>query len=105
MIHKFQINQIVLAKSELLRDETRSVIDNLEKYNVHIKTLKLNTENINSMIKESDIILNELSWDHNKGREYLLKEFNVPTRMDLNENQLISFIDKLKLIRSQHLSK
>ena len=60
--------------------------------------------NINNLIEESDIILSDLSWDHIKGREYLLKEFNVSSRKDLNEKQLISFVEKLKSIRNQYLS-
>ncbi len=60
--------------------------------------------NINNLIEESDRILNELSWDHIQGREYLKKEFNVSTRKELNEIQLISFLDKLKTIRNQNLS-
>ena len=59
---------------------------------------------IETMIKESDIILKELSWDNKKGREYLQKEFNVSTRKDLDINQLISFLDKLKSIRNQSLT-
>ena len=57
------------------------------------------------MIKETDIILMELSWDHIQGREYLQKEFNVSTRKELDEKQLISFLEKLKTIRNQYLSK
>ena len=41
--------------------------------------------NINSLINESDNILKDLSWDHIQGREYLLKEFNVSARKELNE--------------------
>tara|TARA_Y100001968_G_C19164540_1_gene622522 strand:+ start:127 stop:777 length:651 start_codon:yes stop_codon:yes gene_type:complete len=55
---------------------------------------------ISNLIKESDIILKDLSWDYNQGREYLQKEFNVSTRRELNEKQLISFISKLKSIRN-----
>ena len=59
--------------------------------------------NINSLIKESDTILRDLSWDNIQGREYLQKEFNVKTRKELNEKQLISFVEKLKSIRNQYL--
>ncbi|WP_269624842.1 hypothetical protein [Prochlorococcus marinus] len=59
--------------------------------------------NINSLIDESDMILRDLSWDNIQGREYLQKEFNVSTRKELNEKQLISFVEKLKSIRSQYL--
>ena len=73
--------------------------------NIHKSTLnKTNSENKNSLIEESDIILNELSWSKNKGREYLLKEFNVSTRFDLNEKQLLKFIANLKEIRNQYMS-
>ena len=57
-----------------------------------------------TLIEESDIILRDLSWDHIQGREYLQKEFNVSTRKELNEKQLISFVEKLKSIRNQYLS-
>ena len=62
-----------------------------------------NSITIETMIKESDVILKELSWDNNQGREYLQNEFNVSTRKDLDINQLISFVDKLKSIRNQSL--
>ena len=64
----------------------------------------LNSNNIESMIKESDIILRDLCWDHKQGREYLQKEFNVSTRKELDEIQLRSFVSKLNVIRNQHLS-
>ena len=60
------------------------------------------SENINTLIKESDNILRDLSWDHIQGREYLLREFNVSTRKELNEEQLLSFVEKLKTIRNQY---
>ena len=59
--------------------------------------------NINTLIEESDNLLRDLSWDHTQGREYLQKEFDVTTRMELNEKQLISFVQKLKSIRNQYL--
>ena len=59
-------------------------------------------ENINTLIEESDIILKDLSWSHIQGREYLQKEFNVSTRKELNEKQLKSFVEKLKLIRNHY---
>ena len=58
--------------------------------------------NINTLIRESDKILSDLSWDHMQGREYLLREFNVSTRKELNEEQLLSFVEKLKIIRNQY---
>tara|TARA_B100000965_G_scaffold247177_1_gene207569 strand:+ start:29303 stop:29989 length:687 start_codon:yes stop_codon:yes gene_type:complete len=66
---------------------------------------KLNTPNIESMIEESELLLKDLSWDYKQGREYLQKEFNVSTRKELDKQQLISFISKLKSIRNQNLSK
>ncbi len=60
--------------------------------------------NINPLIKESDNILRDLSWDHKQGREYLQKEFNVLTRKELDDEQLISFVEKLKTIRNQYLN-
>ena len=63
-----------------------------------------NSITMESMIKESDIILKELSWDNKQGREYLQNEFNVSTRKELDINQLISFVDKLKSIRNQSLT-
>ena len=73
--------------------------------NIHKSTLnKTNSGNKNSLIEESDIILKELSWNKNQGREYLLKEFNVSTRFDLDEKQLLKFIANLKEIRNQYMS-
>ena len=59
---------------------------------------------INTLIEESDSILIDLSWDHKQGREYLKKEFNVSTRTELDEKQLISFVQKLKTIRNKYQS-
>tara|TARA_Y100001968_G_C19356710_1_gene717580 strand:- start:352 stop:1020 length:669 start_codon:yes stop_codon:yes gene_type:complete len=59
-------------------------------------------DNINKLIEESDSILNELSWNNSQGREYLQNEFNVSTRKELSEKQLISFIEKLRSIRNQY---
>ena len=58
--------------------------------------------NVSSLLEQSDTLLRDLSWDHIKGREYLKKEFNVSTRKELNENQLILFVEQLKLIRNQY---
>tara|TARA_Y100001968_G_scaffold324167_1_gene362992 strand:- start:477 stop:1145 length:669 start_codon:yes stop_codon:yes gene_type:complete len=63
---------------------------------------KIVKKDFNTLIEESDIILRDLSWNHIQGREYLQKEFNVSTRMELNEEQLISFISKLKSIRNEY---
>ena len=59
--------------------------------------------NINYLITESDNILRDLSWNHLQGREFLQKEFNVSTRKELNEKQLLSFVEKLKSIRNKYL--
>ena len=81
-------------------------------YNDLLKYLKLLKENdkqfnsgnkktnTNDLIEESDSILRDLSWNHVQGRDYLQKEFNVSTRKELNEEQLISFVSKLKSIRN-----
>ena len=65
----------------------------------------LNKTNINTLIEESDNILKDLSWDHLQGREYLQKEFNVSTRKELNEQQLIAFVEKLKSVRDKYLNQ
>ena len=65
---------------------------------------KVSNGNLNTLIEESDIILRDLSWDHKQGREFLQKEFNVLTRKELSETQLVSFVEKLKLIRNQNLA-
>ena len=71
--------------------------------NTHNQTpSKVVKGNINTLIEESNIILRHLSWDHIQGREYLQNEFNVSTRKELNEKQLISFVEKLKSIRNQN---
>ena len=71
--------------------------------NVSLKNI--NIENFNYLIEESDHLLRELSWDNKKGREFLQNEFNVSTRKDLDEKQLMLFIEKLKSIRNQYFSK
>ena len=65
---------------------------------------KVSNGNLNTLIEESDIILRDLSWDHKQGREFLQKEFNVLTRKELSETQLVSFVEKLKLIRNDYLA-
>ena len=60
---------------------------------------------INSLIEESDNILRDLKWENVQGREYLQKEFNVSTRKELNEEQLMLFVSKLKSIRNNYLSR
>ena len=65
----------------------------------------LNNTNINTLIEESDNILKELSWNHLQGREYLQKEFNVSTRKELSEQQLIAFVEKLKSVRDKYLNQ
>ena len=65
---------------------------------------KSNLDNKNTLIEESDTILRDLSWNMNQGREYLLKEFNVSSRFELNEQQLITFVSNLKEIRNQSKS-
>ena len=65
---------------------------------------KVSNGNINTLIEESEIILRDLSWDHKQGREFLQKEFNVITRKELSETQLVSFVEKLKLIRNEYLA-
>ena len=65
---------------------------------------KVSNGNLNTLIEESDIILRDLSWDHKHGREFLQKEFNVLTRKELSETQLVSFVEKLKSIRNEYLA-
>ena len=60
--------------------------------------------NIQTLIEESDLLLKDLSWDHKQGRAYLQKEFNVSSRNELDNKQLISFVSKLKSIRDKYLS-
>ncbi len=85
--------------------------DDIIKYLNFLKTIDFESSNnkkmaiIKSLIEESDNLLIDLSWDHKQGREYLQREFNVSTRTDLDENQLISFVSKLKTIRNEYLKK
>ena len=82
--------------------------NDIVKYLSLLKEIDIPTQNIddngiiNTLIEESDQILRDLSWDHTHGREYLQKEFNVSTRKELNQEQLISFVAKLKSIRNQY---
>ena len=64
---------------------------------------QVNKDIIKNLIDESDILLRDLSWDNIKGREFLEKEFNVSTRKELNKEQLMSFVAKLKTLRNQNL--
>ena len=54
-IKRNQINQLVIAKGDLRTKEVMLIVEKLENYNVHIKTLQLNTEDINKEIRVSDI--------------------------------------------------
>ena len=76
-------------------NELINYLNILKKKNNHIQSND-NNSHINSLINESENLLKELSWDYKKGRKYLQQEFNVSTRKELNEKQLISFVDKLK---------
>ena len=75
----------------------------LKEVDIPCKSEKVN-ESVNNLILESDMLLRDLSWDNNQGRKFLKKEFNVSTRKELNEDQLILFIAKLKAIRNQYLA-
>ena len=89
----------------------------ITKYNDLVKYLSLlrrieitgksNIDNvsINTLIKDSDNILRDLKWDNNQGRQFLQNEFNVSTRKELNQEQLISFVSKLEKIRNQYFSR
>jgi len=76
------------------------ILKKIDNQNSH----KTDHTSIENMMEETDIILKELSWDYKQGREYLQKEFNVSTRKELDETQLISFVAKLKSIRNQYLT-
>ncbi|MBW3042000.1 hypothetical protein [Prochlorococcus marinus] len=81
--------------------------DELQNYLSKLKIIKNNNSSTSkiissdNLIDESEIILKQLSWDHKKGREFLQREFNVSTRKELNEQQLISFVSKLKSIKNK----
>ena len=71
----------------------------LKKLNISVDP-ELSNRDFDTLIKESDTLLKDLSWDHKQGREYLQKEFNVSTRKELNKEQLLSFVSMLKLGRN-----
>ena len=71
----------------------------LKKVNISVDP-ELSNRDFDTLIKESDTLLKDLSWDHKQGREYLQKEFNVSTRKELNKEQLLSFVSMLKLGRN-----
>ena len=89
----------------------------ITKYNDILKYLKLLKQvdttnkcnvangNINTLINESDLILRDLKWDYSQGRQFLKKEFNVSTRKELNQDQLLIFVAKLKSIRNQYFNE
>ena len=89
----------------------------ITKYNDILKYLKLLKQvdttnkcnvangNINTLINESDLILRDLKWDYSQGRQFLQKEFNVSTRKELNQDQLLIFVAKLKSIRNQYFNE
>tara|TARA_Y100001968_G_scaffold332582_1_gene391317 strand:- start:489 stop:1148 length:660 start_codon:yes stop_codon:yes gene_type:complete len=74
----------------------------LLKKTVNENVPNLVNKSIDSLIEESDKILRDLSWNKIQGRKYLQNEFNVSTRQELNEEQLLLFIEKLKSIRNQN---
>ena len=78
-----------------------SLLKNIDSQNQN----KVESTSINSLIEESDLIIKDLSWTNIQGREFLQQEFNVSTRKELNQKQLILFVEKLKLIRNQYLSQ
>tara|TARA_B100000700_G_C14989102_1_gene830346 strand:+ start:146 stop:814 length:669 start_codon:yes stop_codon:yes gene_type:complete len=105
-------DEISFLKENLGYNDRNRITD----FNEIIKYLKIlkglninnnikNDNTIDLLITESDIILKNLSWDNNKGREFLIKEFNVSTRKELSQKQMISFVNKLKLISNQQSTK
>ncbi len=82
-------------------EEIRKYLTQLKKIE-NFDSAKKNIKNTNQMIEESDRLLRDLSWDYKQGRKYLMKEFNVSTRKELNQEQLISFVTKLKSIRNHN---
>ncbi len=82
-------------------DDIVKYLNLLKKIPIHDLSNEVN-ENINTLIEKSDSILKDLSWNHIQGREFLQKEFNVSTRKELSQIQLISFVEKLKSIRNQY---
>ena len=82
----------IIKYLSLLKRTNNQNSPNIEKDNVHM------------LIEESDKILRDLSWTNIQGREFLRNEFNVSTRMELNEKELLLFVEKLKLIRNQFLT-
>ena len=79
--------------------ELTSYLEKLKELN-NQTTNKLTEHSKESLILESDTLLNELSWDYTKGREYIQNEFNVSTRKDLSQDQLTLFVNKLKSIKN-----
>ena len=73
-------------------------VDTTNEYNIK-------NENINTLINDSDLILKDMKWDYSQGRQFLQKEFNVSTRKELNQDQLLSFVAKLKSIRNQYFKE
>ena len=73
----------------------------IEKANVDININELSK----TLIKESDKLLYELGWDHRQGRDYLLKEFNVNSRKELDKIQLEIFVSKLKNLLNLSITK
>ena len=61
---------------------------------------KIVNDNINTLIQASESLLEDLGWNHLQGRQFLQNEFNVSTRKELNEEQLISFVEKLRSKRN-----
>ena len=59
---------------------------------------------VDKLMDESEMLLKDLSWDYNQGREYLQNQYNVSTRKDLDQIQLLSFVNNLKSIKNQRLS-
>ena len=59
---------------------------------------------VDKLMDESEMLLKDLSWDYNQGREYLQNQYNVSTRKDLDQIQLLSFVNNLKSIKNKKLS-
>ncbi|WP_427157551.1 hypothetical protein ACQFX9_18530 [Aliinostoc sp. HNIBRCY26] len=68
-------------------------INNIQNYNQEL----ISSDNRAGFIAETDNYLSQLNWSPEQGREFLQQKYGKRSRHQLSDNELLDFIDYLKL--------
>tara|TARA_Y100001968_G_C19453588_1_gene770503 strand:- start:5610 stop:6308 length:699 start_codon:yes stop_codon:yes gene_type:complete len=73
--------------------DIKTLIESLKKMPIENDYNSFNRE---ELIVKSDSILLQLHWNKDKGRDFLINNFNLSSRQELKEDQLLRFINLLE---------